>query len=56
MALRLYLLYSTLLQAPQYGGSEFWKSNSGGVKHSHEGKLYISIPPQCCLVFRQHYG
>jgi 1,4-alpha-glucan branching enzyme len=39
---------------PVFGGWDV-KTNGGGVKHSHEGKLYLNVPPQCCLIFKQVY-
>ena len=41
-------------QSTDYGGWEGWVSNKErGVVYDHDGKLYINVPPQCCLVFRQ---
>ena len=31
------------------------KSNGGAPLHAHDGKLYLSLPPTCTLVFVQLY-
>jgi 1,4-alpha-glucan branching enzyme len=39
-------------QAAEYGGCADWKTNKGILK-SHEGKLWLNIPGQCTLVFKE---
>lgn len=40
-------------QTPELGGWEGTVSNAGEPKPSHDGKLWINLPPQCTLVFKQ---
>eukprot|EP00884_Botryococcus_braunii_P002910 jgi/Botrbrau1/1261/Bobra.0163s0054.1 len=40
-------------QAPIYGGPPDVVSNSGRTLTAHDGKLYINLPAQCTLWFRQ---
>ena len=42
-------------QDVKYGGWEGLKDNSGEIKHSHDGRLWLNLPGQCTLVFRQVY-
>lgn len=44
--------------APEYGGAAGPAglfANGPAVKDSHDGKLWINLPPQTTLVFKQHY-
>ena len=40
---------------PQFGGWEGVKSNGDGLLHSPDGKLYINLPAQATLIFKQVY-
>jgi hypothetical protein len=40
-------------QDAAYGGWEGARTNAEGVLHSHDGKLWINMPGQTTLVFRQ---
>ena len=39
---------------PKFGGWDV-KANGDGIKHAHEGKLYLNVPPESCLIFKQVY-
>jgi len=40
-------------QGAAYGGWEGARTNAGGVLRAHDGKLWINVPGQTTLVFRQ---
>ncbi len=42
-----------LRQAEKYGGSPDVISNPGRTIDAHDGKLFINLPAQCTLWFRQ---
>ncbi len=40
-------------QDPEFGGWDGWKGNGErGVLHTHDGKLWINLPPNAALVFK----
>ena len=41
------------MQDPQFGGWGELRTNVGGTVNTHDGKMYISLPQQCTLVFEQ---
>ena len=41
------------LQDAAYGGWEGMRTNTEGVLHSHDGKLWVNLPGQTTLVFQQ---
>lgn len=41
------------MQDAAYGGWEGVRTNAEGVLHAHDGKLWINVPGQTTLVFKQ---
>jgi hypothetical protein len=46
-------IYSS--HAPEFGGWEGALTNGGGVKETYDGKMWMNLPGQCCLIYRQIY-